>query len=87
MIDLTVRGADKHGKWVGVCGGVAGDPQAVPILVGLGVKELSVSIPVIPSVKAQVRTLSFVHCQELAQQALNLDSAAQVRDLVPLDDV
>jgi phosphocarrier protein FPr len=86
MIDLTVRGADKHGKWVGVCGGVAGDPQAVPILVGLGVKELSVSIPVIPSVKAQVRTLSYSHCQELAQQALNLDSAAQVRDLVPLDD-
>jgi len=86
MIDLTVRGADKHGKWVGVCGGVAGDPQAVPILVGLGVKELSVSIPVIPSVKAQVRTLSYTHCQELAQQALNLDSAAQVRDLVPLDD-
>jgi phosphocarrier protein FPr len=87
MIDLTVRGADKHGKWVGVCGGMAGDPQAVPILVGLGVKELSVSIPVIPSVKAQVRTLSFAHCQELAQQALNLDSAPQVRDLVPLDDV
>lgn len=87
MIDLTVRGADKHSKWVGVCGGVAGDPQAVPLLVGLGVKELSVSIPVIPSVKAQVRTLSYAHCQELAQQALNLDSAAQVRDLVPLDDV
>lgn len=87
MIDLTVRGADKHGKWVGVCGGVAGDPQAVPILVGLGIKELSVSIPVIPSVKAQVRTLSYAHCQELAQQALNLDSAAQVRNLVPLDDL
>ncbi len=87
MIDLTVRGADQHGKWVGVCGGVAGDPQAVPILVGLGVKELSVSVPVIPAVKAQVRGLSLAQCQELAQQALNLDAAAQVRDLVPLDEV
>jgi phosphocarrier protein FPr len=87
MIDLTVRGADKHGKWVGVCGGVAGDPQAVPVLVGLGVKELSVSVPVIPAVKAQVRALSMAQCQELAQRALNADSAAQVRDLVPLEEV
>ncbi|PZV06402.1 MAG: phosphoenolpyruvate--protein phosphotransferase [Leptolyngbya sp.] len=86
MIDLTVRGADKHGKWVGVCGGMAGDPQAVPILVGLGVKELSVSVPVIPAVKAQVRGLTLAQCQHLAQQALNLDSAAQVRDLVPLEE-
>lgn len=86
MIDLTVQGADKHGKWVGVCGGMAGDPQAVPILVGLGVKELSVSVPVIPAVKAQVRSLSLAQCQELARQALNLDSAAQVRDLVPLEE-
>ncbi|MGB3202425.1 MAG: phosphoenolpyruvate--protein phosphotransferase, partial [Nodosilinea sp.] len=87
MIDLTVRGASQHGKWVGVCGGVAGDPQAVPILIGLGVTELSVSVPVIPAVKAQVRSLSFAHCQALAQQALNLDSAVQVRELVPLEDL
>lgn len=87
MIDLTVRGANQHGKWVGVCGGVAGDPQAVPILIGLGVTELSVSVPVIPAVKAQVRSLSFAHCQALAQQALNLDSAVQVRELVPLEDL
>ncbi len=86
MIDLTVRGADQHSKWVGVCGGVAGDPQAVPILIGLGVKELSVSVPVIPAVKAQVRALTLTHCQQLAKQALNLDSAAQVRDLVPMEE-
>ncbi len=86
MIDATVRGADRHGKWVGICGGVAGDPQAIPILVGLGVKELSVSVPVIPAVKAQVRTLNLAQCRELAQKALNADSAAQVRDLVPLED-
>ncbi len=87
MIDLTVRGADRHGKWVGVCGGVAGDPQAVPILIGLGITELSVSVPVIPAIKAQVRALSLAHCRDLAQQALNLASAAQVRDLVPMEEV
>src|SRR6185436_5302029 len=41
LIDLTVRGAREHGKWVGVCGGMAGDAQAIPILIGLGVDELS----------------------------------------------
>ena len=40
LIDTTVRAAHEHGRWVGVCGGIAGDPQAVPILVGLGVDEL-----------------------------------------------
>ncbi|PSR17406.1 phosphoenolpyruvate--protein phosphotransferase [filamentous cyanobacterium CCP3] len=87
MIELTVKGASRHGKWVGVCGGVAGDPQAVPILIGLGVTELSVSVPVIPAVKAQVRGLTLTHCQDLAHRALHLDAAAQVRDLVPLEEV
>ncbi len=45
MIDRTVRAADGAGKWVGVCGGIAGDPAGVVILTGLGVRELSVSIP------------------------------------------
>ena len=45
----------RHRRLVGVCGGIAGDPQAVPILVGLGVDELSVSLPAIPAVKAQIR--------------------------------
>jgi phosphoenolpyruvate-protein kinase (PTS system EI component) len=58
----------------------------VPLLVGLGVDELSVSIPAIPSVKAQVRSLSLAACQELAARALELDSAASVRALIPLDD-
>jgi phosphocarrier protein FPr len=55
----------------------------VPILIGLGVKELSVSVPSIPAIKAQIRTLSLADCQELAQKALTLDTGAAVRDLVP----
>jgi phosphocarrier protein FPr len=86
LINTAVQGAGRYGKWVGVCGGVAGDPQAVPILIGLGVKELSVSVPVIPTVKAQVRSLSLGQCQKLAGQAIALETAAEVRDLWPLPE-
>jgi phosphoenolpyruvate-protein kinase (PTS system EI component) len=68
-----------------VCGGIASDLQAVAILVGIGVDELSVSVPTIPAVKAEIRTRSLVECQALAKQALQQDDAAAVRKLVPLD--
>jgi len=83
LIALAVKGAQQHDRWVGVCGGIAGDPQAVPILIGLGVKELSVSVPAIPAIKAQIRTLSLADCKKLAQKALTLDTSAAVRELVP----
>ncbi|MCB0165667.1 MAG: phosphoenolpyruvate--protein phosphotransferase [Anaerolineae bacterium] len=81
LIAHTVKGAKTHGKWVGVCGGIASDPQAVPLLIGLGVKELSVSVPAIPSIKALVRRLSLIECQALAQKALSFGTAAEVRAL------
>jgi phosphoenolpyruvate-protein kinase (PTS system EI component) len=83
LIAHTVEGAQEHGRWVGVCGGIASDPQAVPILIGLGVNELSVSVPAVPAIKAQIRALSLADCQKLAQKALTLDAAADVRALVP----
>src|SRR5215207_8597933 len=86
LIAQATRAAHEAGRWVGVCGGIASDPQAVPILIGLGVDELSVSIPAIPAVKAQVRSLSLAQCQELAARALTQDSAAAVRALVPAYD-
>jgi phosphocarrier protein FPr len=86
LIGLAVKGAEAHGKWVGVCGGIGSDPQGIPILIGLGVKELSVSVSMIPSIKAQVRSLTLAQCQQLAEQALNVATAAEVRNLVPLED-
>ena len=83
LIAQALKAAHAAGRWVGVCGGMASDPQAVPILVGLGVDELSVSIPAIPAVKAQIRSLSLAQCKELASRALTQDSAATVRALVP----
>ena len=82
LIDMTVRAAHAHGKWVGVCGELAADPQAVPVLVGLDVDELSVAARSIAEVKARVRDLSIERARTLARQALVLGSAAEVRALV-----
>ncbi|MBN3805495.1 PTS glucose transporter subunit IIA, partial [Paraburkholderia sp. Ac-20336] len=75
----TVAGADKRGKWVGVCGALAGDPLAMPLLVGLGVTELSVDPVSVPGIKARVRTLDYPLCRQRAQDALALESAQAVR--------
>ena len=83
LIAQTVEGAHAHQKLVGICGGVAGDLHAVPILVGLGIDELSVSLPAIPTIKAQIRRLSLAACRELAQRALACSTAEEVRALVP----
>lgn len=79
MIAMSCEGARQHGKWVGVCGGLASEPLAVPVLIGLGVTELSVSVPAIPAIKAQVKRLSLSACQGLAREILLLGSASEVR--------
>lgn len=83
LIAQTVEGAHAHKRPVGICGGVAGDPHAVPILVGLGIDELSVSLPAIPTIKAQIRRLSLTTCRELAQRALQCSTVEEVRALIP----
>ncbi len=81
MIDMTVKAAKAEGKWTGVCGGVAGDPLGAAILTGLGVAELSVSLPSIAGVKASLRRLKFSQTQALAQRALACRTATEVRQL------
>jgi phosphocarrier protein FPr len=80
LIEQTVQGAHKYGKWVGVCGGLAGEIPAVPVLLGLGVDELSVSVSSIPSVKAAVRRQSVPACRALATEVLSMLTAAEVRE-------
>ena len=82
LVAQTVEGARKHSRPVAVCGGIASDARAVPLLIGLGVDELSVSASVIPSHKALVRTLSRANCADVARQALELGSGDEVRALV-----
>lgn len=83
LIAQTVEGAHAQKRLTGICGGIAGDPNAIPILVGLGIDELSVSLPAIPAVKAQIRRLDHAACRDLAQRALNCATAEEVRALVP----
>ena len=79
MIALTVDGAHRHGRWVGVCGGLASDALAVPVLIGLGIDELSVSVPAIAAVKAAVKRVARSRCEALAQEVLALATAQEVR--------
>ena len=83
LIKRTVEAAHANDCWVGVCGGIAGEPQAIPILVGLGVDELSVGLPFVPAVKARIREYSLEDCQKLAAQALDMEDASDVRALCP----
>ena len=82
LIARTVKGAHAHKRWVGVCGALAGDLDAVPVLLGLGVDELSVDVPIIPAVKARVRSLSMAMCRAIAREALEAESGAAVRAIV-----
>ncbi|MBJ2217743.1 phosphoenolpyruvate--protein phosphotransferase [Pseudomonas sp. MF7453] len=79
LIAQTCTGAAKHGRWVGVCGALASDPLATPVLVGLGVTELSVSPPQIGEIKDRVRHLDAAQCRQLSQALLDLSSAKAVR--------
>jgi phosphocarrier protein FPr len=81
MIQKTVQAAQTESKWVGVCGGIAGDPKGALILAGLGVSELSVTIPSVPTVKALIRDRSLAEMQALAEKALQCRTAAEVRAL------
>jgi phosphocarrier protein FPr len=79
----SARGGGPHGRFdVAVCGEAAADEVAVPLLLGLGVGELSVSPGAVPTVKQRVRELDLPECSRLAGEALTAASAEQVRDLV-----
>jgi phosphocarrier protein FPr/phosphocarrier protein len=81
LIAATVAGGESHGRWTGVCGGMAADPLAVPILIGLGVTELSVPPAMVAEIKEYVRRTSLPAARELARSALAADGAEAVRAL------
>lgn len=82
MIHLTSLAAHRAGIEVGVCGGLAGDDLGIPILLGLGIKELSVSLPSVPGVKALIRGLHLEKCKDLALRAMDMADPTAVRNLV-----
>ncbi len=82
LIVQAVEGAAKHGRWTGVCGGLASDPIAAPVLIGLGVTELSATPNRIPELKALIRQVTLADCRKAARAALAMTSASDVRALV-----
>lgn len=78
LIDNTIQAAHRHGIWVGLCGEMAANPIMTPLLLGMGVDELSVSPRAVPIVKDIVRNLSFKQAEELAKSALMCNSADDV---------
>ncbi|MBD8526615.1 phosphoenolpyruvate--protein phosphotransferase [Pseudomarimonas arenosa] len=79
LIGLCGDAVKRNAKWLGVCGAMASDPLAVPALLGLGVRELSVEAPAVAAVKAAVARCYLDECRALAQQLVELDTASAVR--------
>jgi phosphoenolpyruvate-protein phosphotransferase len=91
LVRDVIQAAHARGKWVGLCGELAGEPLALPILLGLGLDEFSMNPPAIPVAKQIIRALTLAEAREVAQAALALDSPqdaqALVREWIPAADV
>jgi phosphoenolpyruvate-protein phosphotransferase len=82
QISAVIEAAHDTGIWVGLCGELAGDDLAIPILLGLGLDEFSMAPPFIPHAKSTLRRWDLGKAKELAGQALLLDTGDQVRSMV-----
>lgn len=82
LIKLVIHEANHHGIPVTICGEVAADPRFTPLLLGLGVHELSVATRYIPVVKHAIRSTSIVEASQLAEKALTLKTAAEIQELL-----
>jgi len=80
LVRDVVQAAHQRGKWVGMCGELAGEPLAIPLLLGLGLDELSMNPPAIPLVKQIVRSFTMEETRQIAQVALTMESPEQIRE-------
>jgi phosphotransferase system enzyme I (PtsI) len=80
LIGTVAKAAQKCGKWVGMCGEMAGDPLATPLLIGLGLTELSMNGRAVPVVKHRIRQLELKQTKEWANQILTLHTAADIKN-------
>ena len=81
-IQHVIAAGQAAGRWVGICGEMAGDPRTAVLLLGLGIDELSMSCFDLPRVKAAIRSLRFEVAREIAREAVRLPSAAAVKELL-----
>jgi len=82
LIKMTIDGAHSKGKWCGMCGEMAGDPKAAPVLLGLGLDEFSMSASRILPTRKIITSLNKKDMEDLANKALKCDNEQEVIDLV-----
>lgn len=82
LIKNVIDSSHKEGKWTGMCGEMAGDPLAAPILLGMGLDEFSMSASSIPKVKKIIRLLTYDEAKEIAGKALSMSEPADIRAMV-----
>lgn len=82
LVKMTIDGAHKNGKWCGMCGEMAGDEQAVPLLLGLGLDEFSMSATSILKARQIISELSYEDMQKIAEEALQKETAEEVESLL-----
>lgn len=82
LIDQVISAGHKYGKFVGMCGEMAGEPLAAPLLMAMGMDEFSMSASSIPQVKAVIRSLDTKRCKELWQQAQQYSDGSDIRQLL-----
>ena len=75
---MVAEAAQKHNIWFGVCGEMAGEIELTPLLLGLGVDELSVSPALVPRVKSAIRNLSRAECEKLLEEVISLDTPTAI---------
>ncbi|MFC1461071.1 phosphoenolpyruvate--protein phosphotransferase [Verrucomicrobiota bacterium] len=81
LMKNTIEVAHRHGIWAGICGSMGGDPLMTPLLLGLGIDELSVTPSLVPVVKDAIRRVTYSEAREIAESALSSESAMDVQDL------
>lgn len=82
LIAKAAQSANSNGKWIGVCGGIASIPSAVPILIGLGISELSVTVSAIPKIKSIITKLNMSDCKAIAKKALLATNIDEVKKII-----
>lgn len=82
LIKITIDGGQLNNVWTGMCGEMAGEPLAIPLLLGLGLKEFSMSAPAMLKAKYMISKLNYQECKKIANIAISLDSEVAVNSLV-----
>ncbi|TCW60924.1 phosphoenolpyruvate--protein phosphotransferase [Treponema sp. J25] len=82
LVDMASRSAKAHGIWIGVCGELAGDPEAFALFVGLGITELSMGAASVPRIRSRLAALVSTEAAQWAERALRLESAEAIHQYI-----